>query len=76
MEVVRLGGGPALEGGRIAGHAGKVAIMEPVDDGLFLLEAGEGELVGVGALGRGILGVVAAFDMHRTQGTRGPFLGS
>jgi hypothetical protein len=40
VQVVRLLGRPALEAGRVARHGGEVAVVQPVEHGLFLGHAG------------------------------------
>jgi hypothetical protein len=40
MHVVLLGGGPALERRRVAPHRREVAVVQPVQDRLFLRQAG------------------------------------
>lgn len=48
MHVIGLRGGPPLERGGIATHRSEVAVVEPVKDGLFLLQAGPALAVGGG----------------------------
>ena len=47
MQIVALGGGPALEGRGVAAHGAEVAVVQPVLDGLFLLNARPLCLLGV-----------------------------
>jgi hypothetical protein len=59
VQVIGLRGGPPLERGGIATHRGEVAVVEPVEDGLFLLQAGPalavgGGIDGVFAQGKGV----------------------
>jgi hypothetical protein len=48
VHVIGLRGGPPLERGGIATYRGEVAVVEPVEDGLFLLQAGPALAVGGG----------------------------
>lgn len=50
VQVVRLGGRPALEAGRVPSHGGEVAVVEPVLHGLLLLDPRPRLLAAVGAV--------------------------
>ena len=44
--MIGLGGGPPLESGGITRHGGEVAVVKPVQDRLFLFQAGKALSVG------------------------------
>jgi len=65
VQVVRLLRGPALKGRRVARYRREVAVVQPVEHGLLLLDARPLDAPRLGAV----------LQVHRAQRGRGPLLG-